>query len=71
MNGHDNPVFTSDDYTYKPTKSVKVKSNKINDGIFIGEDEKKVKIHETKERVVWSSDTEFLMSCIAYSVIYN
>lgn len=69
MDGHDNPTFTSDDYTYKPRQSSNGFSNGISNGIFI--EEKKEKEPDEKERPVWSNKVEFLMSCIALSVNIN
>ena len=69
MNGHENPVFTSDEYTYKPKESVNVLSIIASNGVSIDLEEKK-KDPETEERDVWSNKVEFLMSCIALSVIF-
>lgn len=70
MNGHDNPTFTSDDFTYKPPNSVNgLPINGISNGIFIDHNETKGK--KVEERAVWSNKLEFLMSCIALSVLSN
>lgn len=67
--GHDNPTFTSDDFTYKTAQQITNGVNiDISNGLSTIHDEKKVKGPETEERAVWSNKVEFLMSCIALSV---
>lgn len=69
--GHDNPVFTSDDFTFKPRDNVNGFSNGVSNGFSIDDDDKKIKEPETQGRAVWSNKLEFLMACIALSVIIN